>query len=794
MPDPPYNNSELFLEDFLNDEVPNFPEWDCDDKAADVYESLQELYRSEYEGGYVTNYDNEEDNLDKWIEEVLDRLGYEYLGETGLPGAPGSVDRALFSNEQARKDSVKPRTSNDYEEVYDNATTILEAKQWDASFDQKFSDERNYFNAANQIKYYLSHVPPQSIEWGILTNGRHWRLYGTKNYQTHIFYEIDLIDIIESDDLKKFKYFFCFFRPNAFSSTKDDNFLNSVYEKSINAAKDIGSDLQNNVFQALATIGEGFIDTNNLKLQDQDHFEPDSLNMGLSDDESFKLQDLKKNSLILLYRLMFAFYAESRGLLQPDTTKNQRTYRVELSILELRDNIIECGDTPDTAASTYLAESTSQWARLDTFFEIIDQGKSSIGMTAYDGGLFDRSEHAFLNTHSISNKYLAKVIYLLSTTEQGGSYEKVNYSGLSTRHLGSIYEGLLEHRFNVADEPRIAIKKDESEEWKSASDVLDEDSNDTDDTSDSDDVALSDRIDEAEIDAVDWVKKGDLYVVNDRGERKATGSFYTPDYVVEYIVHETVNPRIEDIHDSLNEEDYERGTPEYARQFRDRVLDLTIVDPAMGSGHFLTEATTYLAQQVIEIVREADELVVEETEGFGMVENRTDGGVAVESTKQNNKSTTDNVTQNSDEKGDNESKFEESQIRRDIAKECIYGVDVNPMAVELAKLSMWLETLAPKQPLAFLDHHLRTGNSLIGADIEAVDGIDAGEDLDDEQTDWTRWEQRRENIINDIMELFGDLIDIPNETLEDAQEMKRIYYEEIQENAKYRRLKQMSVS
>ncbi|EMA25430.1 Eco57I restriction-modification methylase domain-containing protein [Haloarcula marismortui] len=794
MPDRPYNNSELFLEDFLDDEVPQLPEWDCDDAATDVYESLHELYENEYQDGYAENYDNEEDNLDKWIEEVLDRLGYDYLGETGLPGAPGSVDRVLFSTETARKDSVMPRASNDYETVYGNATTILEAKQWGADFDQKFSEDRNYFNAGNQIKYYLSHVPPESIEWGILTNGRHWRLYGTKDYQTHIFYEIDLINVLESDDLKEFKYFFCFFRPDAFTTTADgQSFLDGVYEESANAARDIGTDLQDNVFQALATLGEGFIDTNDLEIQHDGRIDPDSLNIDIPDEETFTLQDLKEQSLVLLYRLMFAFYAESRGLLQPDSAENQRTYRVELSILKLRDDIIECGDTPDTAANTYLSESTTQWARLDTFFRIIDQGKSSIGMTAYDGGLFDRGEHAFLNSHSISNKHLAKVIYLLSTTEQDGRYERVNYAGLGTRHLGSIYEGLLEHQFEVADEPRIAVKEDGFEEWKSASEVLNTDSDDTDDTSDTDDAddeSLSDRIATAGVDAVDWVKEGDLYVVNDKGERKATGSFYTPDYVVEYIVRETVDPRIEDIHDALDSEDYERGTPEYAREFRNRVLDLTIVDPAMGSGHFLTETTTYLAQQIVEVVREADELVVEEVEGFGTVETRADGGDTTALTPADTDSMPDADSGNGN--GNGESKFEENQIRRDIAKECIYGVDVNPMAVELAKLSMWLETLAANQPLAFLDHHLRTGNSLIGADIEAVDGIDAGEDLDDEQTDWSRWEERREDIIDDVMDLFGDLLEVPNETLDDAQEMKRIYYEDIQKNPKYRRLKQIA--
>lgn len=798
MVDRPYNNSELFLERFLDDSVPQLPEWDCEADATEAFCALHELYENEYQDGYVENYDNEEDNLDKWIEEVLCHLGYDYLGETGLPGTSGAVDRVLFSTETARKDSVMPRVSNDYDTVYDNAVTLLEAKQWNADFDQKFSEDRNYFNAGDQIKYYLSHVPPESVEWGILTNGRHWRLYGTQDYQTYIYYEIDLINVIESGDLEDFKYFYCFFRPDAFIADSDGRcFLDAVYEESENTARDIGSDLQDNVFRSLAILGEGFIDTNNLELYDDGRIDPRSLNIDIPDDETFTLQNLKEQSLAFLYRLMFAFYAESRGLLQPDAMENQRTYRVELSLLELRDNIVKCGDTPDAAANTYLVESTTQWDRLDTFFRIIDQGKSSIGMSAYDGGLFDRREHAFLNAHSVSNQYLAKVIYLLSTTEQDGTYEKIDYSGLDTRHLGSIYEGLLEHQFEVADEPRIAVEEDDSEEWKPASDIL----NSTDDSVDNDadidgsntetrdKTSLSDQIDTADIGAVDWVEEGDLYVVNDNSERKATGSFYTPDYVVEYIVRETADPLIEDIHDVLNNKDYDRGTSEYAREFRRCVLDLTIVDPAMGSGHFLTEMTTYLAQQVNSVVQEADELVVEEAEGFGTVGARANGAGMVES---NPSDTPVDAPGDEMRNEDDASKFEQNQIRRDIAKECIYGVDVNPMAVELAKLSMWLETLAADQPLAFLDHHLCIGNSLIGADIEAVDGINAGEDLDDEQIGLSRYQERREDIIDDIMDLFGDLLEIPNESLRDAREMKRIYYEDIQQDPKYRRLKQIA--
>jgi len=114
---------------------------------------------------------------------------------------------------------------------------------------------------------------------------------------------------------------------------------------------------------------------------------------------------------------------------------------------------------------------------------------------------------------------------------------------------------------------------------------------------------------------------------------------------------------------------------EYAAEFFNRVQELSVLDPAMGSGHFLTKATGYLSKQVMDEVRALDQ----------------QGGF-----------------------------LDEQHIRRQISKEVIYGVDINEMAVELSKLSMWLETLAADQPLAFLDHHVKPGNSLVGSDISEV--------------------------------------------------------------------------
>ena len=197
------------------------------------------------------------------------------------------------------------------------------------------------------------------------------------------------------------------------------------------------------------------------------------------------------------------------------------------------------------------------------------------------------------------------------------------------RHLGNIYEGLLEYQPRIASEDLVIVSNRGSEtvEPKSSPDQ---------------EIAYS---------------EGEVYLLTDKGERKATGSYYTPDYIVRYIVENTLAPLCEG-------------------KSVDEILSLKILDPATGSGHFLVGVVDYLAE---ELITHPDAPHMTET--------------ASEET-------------------------ELAYWRRRVVESCVYGVDLNPMAVELAKLSLWLHTVAKGEPLSFLDHHIRCGNSLIGAKIE----------------------------------------------------------------------------
>jgi len=141
---------------------------------------------------------------------------------------------------------------------------------------------------------------------------------------------------------------------------------------------------------------------------------------------------------------------------------------------------------------------------------------------AYNGGLFrtepdedDTTEARFLANHEVGDSYLAKVIELLTRSANGnGGKIFVDYSSLDVRHLGSIYEGLLEYKLSIADEP-LAL---DDGEYVTATD--------------GDEVI---------------VEEGEVHLTTGSGERKATGSYYTPEYVVEYIVENTLEPLVTDI-------------------------------------------------------------------------------------------------------------------------------------------------------------------------------------------------------------------------------------------------------
>ena len=307
------------------------------------------------------------------------------------------------------------------------------------------------------------------------------------------------------------------------------------------------------------------------------------------------------------------------------------------------------------------------WSAIDDLCRAVDAGDSSIGLPPYDGGLFDRESAPLLSRIRLGDRVMADVIDALSfeTAQEGRRY--INYRDLSVQQLGSIYERLLEHEI---------------------------------------------------------AREGEEIVVRPNVfARKGSGSYYTPDELVGLILEETIGPLVRARLEAFATETEKLRKSRRRLRFRltelkrldpaSRLLDLRVCDPAMGSGHFLVGFVDYLADRVIAAMAEAEGAL----EGY------------VSPLVEDIDTVRDTVLRNADAQGwtiQPEQLDDRHVVRRMVLKRCVYGVDKNPMAVELAKVSLWLHTFTVGAPLGFLDHHLRCGDSLFGCWVR--EGIERAEE------------------------------------------------------------------
>jgi len=399
-------------------------------------------------------------------------------------------------------------------------------------------------------------------------------------------------------------------------------------------------------------------------------------------------------------------YAESRNLLP---VEEEGYYNVSLT--KLKKDIYS--DLNSLGLDKMSKKSYVYWARLERLFNIIAEGEPDLNVPVYNGGLFETPEGSFLSNHKMPDPFLAEAIELLTIDHEDeyspGIIPFIDYSSLSVRHLGDIYEGLLEFHLQISEEEVVEVKEKGKSVWKKASEVKE-----------------GTRTYRRK-------KKGEVYIENSKHERKATGSYYTPHYIVEYIVKNTVGPvleerlkRAEEILSELEKlyqkqrrqlkkpQDWKHwehpGEPkgkymveilQKEREVFETLFDIKVLDPAMGSGHFLVHTVDFISDKIISFLANYPENPVirriHEMRGEILADLKRQG-VKID-----------------------ESKLTEvNLIKRLVMKRCIYGVDLNDMAVELAKLSLWLDSFTLGAPLSFLDHHLKCGNSLIGTGIDEL--------------------------------------------------------------------------
>lgn len=387
-----------------------------------------------------------------------------------------------------------------------------------------------------------------------------------------------------------------------------------------------------------------------------------------NDKPEASLEEVRHAALILLYRLLFLLYAEDRNLL-PVRDERYDDYGLRDKV---RGDVGRRKDANDTFSDT----QDRYWSVIDGLSRAIDKGDASIGLPPYNGGLFNREATPLLAGVHVPDSVMAEVIDLLSYERRDGMRRYINYRDLSVQQLGSIYERLLE--FEIKRDPEEGL-----------------------------------------------VVRPNLFA------RKSSGSYYTPDELVGLILKETLEPLIEDkltafkakateIASAAMEED------DKISQLRkldpaEALLTLRVCDPAMGSGHFLVNLVDFLADTVIETLAEVTEIVdwTEEPYTSPLADRIADIRTTIKTNADENNWTVD-IEQLDDR----------HIIRRMVLKRCVYGVDKNEMAVELAKVALWLHTFTVGAPLSFLDHHLRCGDSLFGEWVKPVlETISKGREL-----------------------------------------------------------------
>lgn len=607
-------NHGLFSDHYLDTIDQTDSKWQLDDlflEIKEIRDSLKALLQT-----LQPEKLSESQLEEEWIRPVLRQLGHHFQVQINIRFRKSRLipDYVLAANasdaSQLTKDIYTPKEIR-------HCLAVADAKAWGTNLDQaKSKTDRN---PSQQIDDYIRY---SELKWGILTDGRYWRLYERNTSKNNVYYAVDLVTLLEQGTPQDFYYFYFFFQQSAFLP---DGWLDNALADSITYAEELSEKLEDEVYDALTFIAQGFLDyQRNWRGTPQ----PD-------------LNQVYTQSLVLLYRLLFILYAESRNILP---MKTNLTYAQERSLTALKREVTTMIDFEPFKLARRVEEG-AYYEKLSTLFYNLDVGSPHYNITAYNGRLFSDSEYPFLADKRVGDSYMAHALDKLTRIDvKNGKKSKrvfVDYRDLDVRHLGAIYEKLLEYELAIA-ESDLALKGKKYVKTKNADKAL--------------------------------VKAGQVYLRTGNNERKVTGSYYTPDYIVSFIVSQSLDPLLNDITDryaTLKDD----GTWDIrdTQALRDAILNLNVLDPATGSGHFMVEVVNQIASWLTKLNLLPSDIQSDEQEL--------------------------------------------TYWKRQVVSACVYGVDVNPLAVELAKLSLWLTTIARDNPLSFLDHHVRLGNTLVGARV-----------------------------------------------------------------------------
>lgn len=654
-------SGNLFTRDYLLEGIERTEQWQNLDDGH--FEALRQRLTTIAQKFLKIAKPNEAETEKEFIYPVLETLGWadyqvqQILSKKGRKQVP---DALLFADSAAKLLAVAEAQQW---KRFQYGLAVVEAKRWYRALDR--ADKRDPSEEgvpSTQMLQYLSRVDIQTnnkLRLGVLTNGNVWRLYfqGALSVSEDYF-EVDLAKALElpHHDLNLID--------RADPRLTTDRVLRLfilIFGKAAFLPVE-GLHTFHDLSRQAGKTWEEKVTKDLSKLVFRDLFPKLVAAIAEHDPEPPEaidrayLDDVRQGALILLYRLLFVVYAEDRDLL-PDQREPYKSYSLSTMRLDIAERCVK--------RHAFSSSMCSYWPKLAAVFKAIAEGDDTLGIPPYNGGLFSKESSRLLNRVQLPDDIVAALIFGLSHREENGEMRYINYRDLSVQQLGTIYERTLEYDLRY--------------------------------------------------------ENGSVIVHTDDTARHESGSYYTPDSLVALIIERAVGPFIEEHLIAFRERAEALAKDERRVEIRHAelqgldpaslILDLKICDPAMGSGHFLVSLVDWLADRVLTAIAETESLV-----DWSDTPYRSPVLNSIEATRQDIiKQATQHrwpfVIEHLDDR---------HIIRRTILKRCIYGVDRNPMAVELAKVALWLHTFTVGAPLSFLDHHLRCGNSLFGFWIRAL--------------------------------------------------------------------------
>jgi hypothetical protein len=625
------------------------------------------------------------------------------------------------------------------------------------------------------------------VRLGLVTNGERWMLVDAPRNETSGF--ASWYATLWTEEPITFRAFLSLLSADRFFNSPEKDTLEAMLAESATNQQEVTDQLGYQVRRAVEVLVQS------LDRADQDH------GRHLLEGVDEKL--LYEAALTVMMRLVFLFCAEERRLLPTDSPLFTQHYAASTMREQLR-------KTADDHGEEILERRYDAWCRLLATCRLVYGGceHANLRMPAYGGHLFDPDRFPFLEGRKPGTKWtnceadplpinnrtvlhLLEALQLLKVKIPGGekAARRLSFRALDIEQIGHVYEGMLDHTAKRATEPMLGLGGGRDREPEIALSKLEELKAKDDDTliefleeqtgrsGKALKKSLGEEIDlpsAARFQAVCGndaklfaritpflglvrddtfaypvvIPTGSVFVTAGT-DRRSSGTHYTPKSLTEPIVQYTLEPLV-----------YigpAEGKPkdQWKLHTAAEILALKICDLSCGSGAFLVQGCRYMADRLLEAWDDAEKALPKGTPG-----------ITPEGAASTGKPGETLIPKDLSERL--------AYAQRIVAQRCLYGVDINPLAVEMAKLSLWLLTLAKDKPFTFLDHSIRCGDSLVG--IHNLNQLRTFS-LDGSGQQYVFGEEPLDKLVDKAVELRLNIESMSSNTLEDVEAQAQLMCE-----------------